>query len=126
MLIIVELQEKLKNRRLELGLTLEEVANAVGVSKATVQRWESGNIANMRRDRIGLLSKILRISPLFVMGWEEETAPGDSDKAEPEPLRQDETSLLKDYRKLNPTGKDKATEYVSDLAEQPKYTDRPC
>lgn len=120
----MELQEKLKNRRLELGLTLEEVANAVGVSKATVQRWESGNIANMRRDRIGLLSKILRVSPLFVMGWEEEAVPGDSVKAVPEPLRHDETSLLTDYRKLNPNGKGKVREYANDLAEQPKYTNR--
>ena len=49
----------IKNRRLELNITLDEVGKAVGVSKSTVQRWESGQITNMRRDRIDALSKIL-------------------------------------------------------------------
>ena len=55
----------IKKNRLELNLTLEDVAKAVGVSKSTVQRWESGQINNMRRDRIDALSKILQISPLM-------------------------------------------------------------
>lgn len=40
------------NRRKELGLTLEEVGNAVGVSKSTVKKWENGFISNMRRDKM--------------------------------------------------------------------------
>ena len=45
-------QNLLRDRRLELGLTMKQVADAVGVSEATVSRWESGEIANMRRSRI--------------------------------------------------------------------------
>lgn len=56
------------NRRTELGITQKEVADFVGVSEATVSRWESGHIDNMRRDRIAALSKILRLSPLAIMG----------------------------------------------------------
>lgn len=48
----------LSERRKELGLTQKEVADAVGVAEATVSRWESGEIANMRRDRISALAKI--------------------------------------------------------------------
>ena len=44
----------LKQRRNELGLTLEEVGKKVGVSKGTVQKWESGFIDNMKRDKIAL------------------------------------------------------------------------
>ena len=47
----------LKSRRLELGLTMLEVAKAIGVSEATVSRYESGNIKNMRRDRIEKYAK---------------------------------------------------------------------
>ena len=43
--------EKLKERRKSLQLTLKEVAAAVGVAEATVQRWESGNIHTIRADR---------------------------------------------------------------------------
>ena len=66
----MEIHNKIKQRRLELGLTLEKVANYVGVSKATVSRWESGEIENMRRDRIAKLSEILRVKPNFIMGIE--------------------------------------------------------
>lgn len=51
-------------RRIQLGLTLEEVGNIVGVNKSTVKKWETGNISNMRRDKIALLAKVLKISPV--------------------------------------------------------------
>lgn len=54
-------------RRRELNLTLEQIGNYVGVSKSTVKKWESGNIKNMRRDKIVLLSQILRVSPLDIL-----------------------------------------------------------
>lgn len=56
------------DRRNELQITQKEVADSVGVSEATVSRWESGHIDNMRRDRIAALAKVLRISPLAIMG----------------------------------------------------------
>lgn len=55
--------EKIEKRRKELGLTLEEVGNYVGVGKSTVKKWETGYISNMKRDKISLLAKILQISP---------------------------------------------------------------
>ena len=67
----MEIKDIIKNRRIELGLTLKDIADAVGVSEATVSRWESGEIANMRRDRIFALAKKLDISPLVIMGLEE-------------------------------------------------------
>ena len=54
----------IKNRRLELGLTLEEIGEAVGVGKSTVRKWEQGMIENMKRDKIAALSKVLQVSPL--------------------------------------------------------------
>ncbi|MGX7091224.1 helix-turn-helix domain-containing protein [Hutsoniella sourekii] len=57
----------LKNRRLELGLTLEEVGDLVGVGKSTVRKWENGMIDNMKRDKIALLAQALKISPLQLL-----------------------------------------------------------
>lgn len=65
----------LADRRRELGLTQKEVAQAVGVAEATVSRWESGNIANMRRDRIAAYAKVLRTSTAFIMTGEKEEKP---------------------------------------------------
>lgn len=63
--------EVMKLRRKELGLTMKEVADRVGVAEATVSRWESGDIKNMRRDRIAALARVLDIPPAVLMDWEE-------------------------------------------------------
>ena len=63
-----------------------EVAQKIGVSEATVSRWESGDIANMRRDKIVALANALQVNPSFIMGWEdnkseqEKTPATDSDE----------------------------------------------
>lgn len=68
----MEIKDIIKNRRTELHLTLEDVAKYTRVSPATVSRWESGDIANMRRNKIALLSSILQINPMILMGLEDE------------------------------------------------------
>ena len=60
-------------QRLEKGMTLEQVAVIVGVGKSTVRKWETGMIANMKRDKIALLAKALSTTPAYLMGWKEET-----------------------------------------------------
>lgn len=66
----METKDILRNRRIELNLTMKQVADAVGVSEATVSRWESGDIDNMRRDKIAALAKALDLDPRIIMGWE--------------------------------------------------------
>lgn len=66
-----EFKDLIKKRRLELGKTLEEVGTAMGVSKATVQRWESGEIKDMRRSKLVDLARALDTTPSYLMGWEE-------------------------------------------------------
>ena len=64
-------KDRLKARRNALGLTLEEVGNAVGVSKTTVARWESGIISSLRGDKINKLAAVLSCEPSYLMEWEE-------------------------------------------------------
>ena len=64
----MKLGEYLKKRRLELGLDQKDVASACDVSEATVSRWESGEIGNMRRDKIAALANVLKISPAVIVG----------------------------------------------------------
>ena len=67
--------EMIKLRRMELGLTLEEVGNSVGVSKSTVRKWETGFISNMKRDKIPKLAAVLELDPTdFITGEIKENA----------------------------------------------------
>ena len=61
----------IRNRRDELGMTMKELAAKVGVSEATISRWEGGQIQNMRRDKIAKLAEALELPPSVLMNWEE-------------------------------------------------------
>ena len=67
----MEVKDIIKARRQELNLTMKEVANIVGVNEGTISRWESGDIKNMRRDKIAALARALDVSPAVLMDWEQ-------------------------------------------------------
>lgn len=78
------LSKILKKRRKELGLTLAQVADAVGVTEATVQRWESGNIKTVRYEKLAPLSSLLGVSPADLMGWSsDDDLPSNISRIEP-------------------------------------------
>ena len=68
----MKINDKIRERRKELRLTLEEVASAVGVAKSTVKKWESGQIASMRQSKIVALAKILRVQPTYLIFEDED------------------------------------------------------
>lgn len=57
--------EKIYRLRVERGLTLEELAKKIGVGKSTVQKWETGSIKEMRRDKVQALADALQVSPAY-------------------------------------------------------------
>ncbi len=57
-------------KRKELNLTLEEIGNFVGVGKSTVKKWETGAIANIKRDKIAKLAQILQLNPVVLINGE--------------------------------------------------------
>lgn len=65
----MNVKDIIKNRRLQLNLTMKELADKVGVSEGTISRWESGEIQNMRRDKVLKLSSALNLEPGDIMGW---------------------------------------------------------
>lgn len=79
--------QRIKALRQEKGLTLEQVADVVGVGKSTVRKWETGMIANMKRDKIASLAKALGTTPEYLMGWDEKKdSPSELDLTEGEKL----------------------------------------
>lgn len=61
--------DRIKERRIQSGLTLLQVAEMLGVKEATVQRYESGEIKNIKHEIILSLSRILNCNPAYLMGW---------------------------------------------------------
>ena len=46
----MNLGERMKRIRLKKGITLLEIANKLNKTEATIQRYESGNIKNLKSD----------------------------------------------------------------------------
>lgn len=63
------IKDNLKNARMAKGLTLDEVASKVGVSRQTIQRYESGVISNIPSGNIEKLASALDTTPAELMGW---------------------------------------------------------
>ena len=67
----MDVGQRIKSLREEKGMTLEELGNKVGVGKSTVRKWETGIIANMRRDKLQKIAECARNQPRLLNGWEE-------------------------------------------------------
>lgn len=107
----MDIGKRIKDRRKELGLSAEIVAEKIGVSPATIYRYESAEIMNMGIDKIELIAHALYTTPAYLMGWTDK-------QSTYEPKKE---SLINHFDLLNSTGQDKAIDYVSDLADNPKY-----
>lgn len=59
------LQNRLKERRLFLNMTYQDLANKTGISKSTLQRYETGGIQNLPYDKIFALSEALEVRPEY-------------------------------------------------------------
>ena len=70
----IALANRIRNKRLELGLSLQEVAEKLGISKVTLQRYETLDIVNIPAENIEKLALLYDVSPAYIMGWEEDKA----------------------------------------------------
>ena len=104
-----ELSRKIKQLRLANQMTLEQVADIVGVGKSTVRKWETGMIANMKRDKIALLAKALSTTPAYLMGWDED-APSETPVMQ---ITEAEQKLLDLFRRVPENQQDMVLQMIS-------------
>lgn len=64
------LKDRLRAARQKLGLTLDNVAKKVGVSRQTIHRYETGVITNIPQVNIEKIAAVLETTPAKLMGWD--------------------------------------------------------
>ena len=62
--------ERIRSRRLELGMSYQDLADKTGLSKSTLQRYETGFIKNIPLAKVEDLAFALQVTPEYLMGWE--------------------------------------------------------
>lgn len=67
----MKIGDRIKSRRKQLKLSVDELAKKLGKNRATIYRYESSEIENMPIDIIKPLAAALRVTPAFLMGWED-------------------------------------------------------
>ena len=103
--------DRIKNRRTELGLTADDVAARLGKSRATVYRYESGEIEKMPTTVLEPLAVVLNTTPAYLMGWEEE--PQANKKSAPQ-LSETDAKGLEVFRKLSDKDKEMFLQLMAD------------
>ncbi|MGX7105588.1 helix-turn-helix domain-containing protein [Globicatella sanguinis] len=63
--------ERMKYARELKKITLKNLGNKIGKTEATVQRYESGEIKNLKNDIIEAIADALDVSPAYLMGWDD-------------------------------------------------------
>ena len=109
---------RIREIRKSKGMTLLQLAERLGVSESTVQRYESGNIKNLKYETMTDLSIIFNCSPSYLMGWDEKIIDADF-KIE---LSNEELLRIKKERSLNGEGIKALRSYLDYLLSQDNYT----
>ena len=138
--MVENMGQRIRDRRIALELTLDELGKKVGVGASTVRKWETGFIKDMRSDKIQKVADALDVTPAYLMGWDEsqsvsveqvhtnngligqENAPvyinGENT---PFQLSKEETELLRIYKELSVRGRMQLLTKAMDLeAEEAK------
>lgn len=63
---------RMQKRRKELGLSADEVGDKLGVSRASIYRYESGEIEKFPLSSLNPLAEVLNTTPEYLMGWKDD------------------------------------------------------
>ena len=94
------------------GLTQEELGQRVGVTKAQINKYETGITQNLKRSVAEAMAAALDVSPAFLLGWQEKHPVLDGAK-----LSSEEEELLRIYRSLDVRKKIKLLSLAIELEE---------
>lgn len=120
---------KIKQLRKELGLSQEELGQRLEpkVNRAAVNKWETGQVENIKRCHIEQMAVIFDVSPIDLMCFESKY---DENKISnevkvietiQEEYGKDYVELIELYSKLNVVGKSKVMSYIEDICSIDSY-----
>ncbi len=62
--------DRIKERRLQMDYTQEELAQKLGLQKSAIAKYENGRVENIKRSVIAEMANVLECSPSYLMGWD--------------------------------------------------------
>lgn len=123
--------QMIKYYREEMQLSQEELGQSLDppVNRAAVNKWETGQVENIKRTHIQQLARKFGITPCELMCFDDKfDTPLLAEQVKTLELIQkhfgkDAVQLLQYFQELNAVGQSKALEDIDDLTQLSKYTD---
>lgn len=126
---------KIKELRKQYEMTQEELGELLGVKKAAIQKYEKGEIVNLKLATIKKLCEIFKVAPAtFIFPEAEKMDQKYNSKQlhfEVKVIEDIETiygmealEILEGFTKLNNKGKTRALDTIDDLVSLTKYTEK--
>jgi len=121
--------EYIRQLRKNHDMTQEELGQKLvpPVNRAAINKWESGQVENIKRSYIQQMSKLFDVRPCELMCFDKEQQISEDVIAIEHVQKRfgkDAVQLLELFTKLNELGKEKALNDLDDLTNLPKYTDK--
>ncbi len=117
--------QRIKLRRTELNLSVDDIADALRKDRSTVYRYESNEIEKLPTTILEPLAKVLRTTPAHLMGWEEYSSniANTSENCNESLLTDTEKHVLSSFRKLNSDDQKYVVKTIDMVADRYKDTD---
>ena len=67
--------DRIKERRKELGMSADDLAQRIGISRSTIFRYENGSIEKLPMNSLVPIARALATTVGALMGWEDTKTP---------------------------------------------------
>ena len=105
--------ERIRSRRKELNLSVDQIAEQLSVDRATVYRYESADISKLPASILEPLAKVLKTTPYYLMGWE---------YFDTQELSSQTIEVLKSYEKLDDADQNYVRGVIDCCLKNEKYS----
>lgn len=119
----MEMADRIKERRILMGYTQEELGEKLGLQKSAIAKYENGRVENIKRSIIANMAKVLDCSPAYLMGWSEKACYELQDKANK--ATSPELEHITKYRDLDDHGKEMVDFILQKEWERSTATNQP-
>lgn len=122
--------QRIKERRKELGMSVDELAELIGKNRATIYRYENNNIENLPSPVLKDLADALKTTPEYLIDWNgnekneknEKNNKNNSKKAPTEKSKSNLSDILKvfstdEVEQLSALSRDEASQVVELIRE---------
>lgn len=115
----LSLYENIRNRRIALGLTQQELADIIGYEsgKSMIAKIENGRV-DLTQSKIIQFAQALRTTPGDLMGWEEQLEEINTDQLVDFMLSEEDREMYSDFCNLSDTDKQIVRSMIKALASK--------